>query len=221
MSPTLVREGVALCFIASLAVVRKRQLAQRVKTPSIKNDRCSMSPGAGIKRAAKDVGTISMRFVANPAHLNQVREQLGYIPTNMIKISAWSTSGKPTVIKLYPLRNAEHDRKLKTRATAEPFPTMYWLVDTELKSKISTLEDQGWINIIQNRLQEPHNLQKIKHQHQQYAEKRWSLLSHLDVQLVKKNKWERALKDVGIAGHSTTSAMSMWYCLHVCICRHP
>ena len=63
--------------------------------------------------------------------------------------------------QLYPLRNAEKDRKLKTRATAEPFPTMYWLIDPQLKIRISRLEEgkSNWVDKLEKRLQEPRNLE--------------------------------------------------------------
>ena len=35
--------------------------------------------------------------------------------------------------------------KKKQRAKVEPFPTIYWLASTELKARVSTLEDQQFV----------------------------------------------------------------------------
>ncbi|RMX62426.1 hypothetical protein KXD40_007947 [Peronospora effusa] len=93
-----------------------------------------------------------------------VREELGFVPNNLVRVSAFvdnkgqtsrsriSAAHRPAVLLLYPLRNAEDAYKKKQRAKVEPFPTIYWLVSTYLKACVSTLEDQQFVLTLQHRL---------------------------------------------------------------------
>jgi hypothetical protein len=85
-----------------------------------------------------------------------------------------------------------------------PFPTIFWMTCPELKSRISKLEDDGWILKLEKRLlTSPHSdayLRIMDRAHRLYAEERWSLMSEADKSIVRDNNWVRALKDVGIAG---------------------
>lgn len=93
-----------------------------------------------------------------------IKEELGFLPTNLIRVSAFHKPLKPTaaeqepgeerpaVLLLYPLRNGEHDYKRRQRAKVEPFPTMYWLASAELKARVSILEDKQYVQTLQERL---------------------------------------------------------------------
>ena len=106
-----------------------------------------------VPRAPKQLGFISRRFRVPEQDLAQVEAKLGYQPTNLVEVAArCPQSGTPTVVRLYPLRDASQDSKLKSRATVEPFPTLYWLIDGDLKAQVSQLEDQGWIAKFEARL---------------------------------------------------------------------
>ena len=101
---------------------------------------------------------------ASPAEVALVRQDLGFVPTNLVRVSAFvdrdgctSRSGDskdhlPAVLLLYPLRNAESAYKKKQRALVEPFPTIYWLSSPELKARVSALEDQQFVLTLQHRL---------------------------------------------------------------------
>jgi hypothetical protein len=109
-----------------------------------------------VPRDPKQLGFISRKFTHSQEDLAQVEIKLGYKPTNMVEVAArCPRDGTPTVLKLYPLRDASQDRKLKSRVTVEPFPTLYWLIDNELKYRISLLEDQGWVKKFEERLDKP------------------------------------------------------------------
>jgi hypothetical protein len=77
--------------------------------------------------------------------LHSVVEQLGFMPTNLIRVAARdSTTRKPTVCQLYPLTKPAAERRRKGGGRDfEPFPTMFWLTCPELKARISQLEDKG------------------------------------------------------------------------------
>ena len=102
---------------------------------------------------------------ATPAEVALVRHDLGFVPTNLVRVSAFVDSHgrtsrrcddsgdyRPAVLLLYPLRNAESAYKKKQRAQVEPFPTIYWLSSIELKARVSALEDQQFVLTLQHRL---------------------------------------------------------------------
>ncbi|KAF1774166.1 hypothetical protein JG687_00005594 [Phytophthora cactorum] len=142
-----------------------------------------------------------------------VQEELGYVPNNLVKVSAFVDSNgrtsrsresedhRPAVLLLYPLRNAEDAYKKKQRAKVEPFPTIYWLASTELKARVSTLEDQQYVLSLQHRLDTDEAAkEKMAQSHREYAEQRWKMMTPHDLEIVKGRHWEFVLRDVGIAG---------------------
>ncbi|ETN12198.1 hypothetical protein PPTG_09091 [Phytophthora nicotianae INRA-310] len=150
---------------------------------------------------------------ASEADVKQVQEELGYVPNNLVKVSAFVDSNgrtsrsrdsedhRPAVLLLYPLRNAEDAYKKKQRAKVEPFPTIYWLASTELKARVSTLEDQQYVLSLQHRLDTDEAAkEKMAQSHREYAEQRWNMMTAHDLELVKGRCWEFVLRDVGIAG---------------------
>ncbi|KAH7461962.1 hypothetical protein PRIC1_005960 [Phytophthora ramorum] len=129
-----------------------------------------------------------------------VQEELGYVPNNLVKVSAF-VDDRPAALLLYPLRNAEDAYKKKQRAKVEPFPTIYWLASTELKARVSTLEDQQYVLTLQHRLDADEAAkEKMAQSHREYAEQRWRMMTPHDRELVKGRRWEFFLRDVGIAG---------------------
>uniref|UniRef100_M4BYE9 DUF501 domain-containing protein n=1 Tax=Hyaloperonospora arabidopsidis (strain Emoy2) TaxID=559515 RepID=M4BYE9_HYAAE len=150
---------------------------------------------------------------ASPAEVALVRQDLGFVPTNLVRVSAFvdrdgctSRSGDskdhlPAVLLLYPLRNAESAYKKKQRALVEPFPTIYWLSSPELKARVSALEDQQFVLTLQHRLDTNEGAkEKMAQCHREYAAERWNMMTPDDVALVKGRRWEFVLRDVGIAG---------------------
>ncbi|KAE9109759.1 hypothetical protein PF010_g11418 [Phytophthora fragariae] len=152
---------------------------------------------------------------APAADVAQVREELGYVPNNLVRVAAFvagdgsgrtsrareSAEQRPATLLLYPLRSAEDAYKKKQRAKVEPFPTIYWLSSTELKARVSALEDQQLVLALQRRLDaDDPAKQKMKQSHREYAEQRWLMMTPRDLELVKGRRWEFFLRDVGIAG---------------------
>ncbi|KAG7387691.1 hypothetical protein PHYPSEUDO_013818 [Phytophthora pseudosyringae] len=150
---------------------------------------------------------------ASKAELALVREELNFVPNNLVKVSAFVDSEgrtarargleahRPAVLLLYPLRNAEDAYKKKQRAKVEPFPTIYWLASTDLKARVSTLEDQQYVLALQHRLDADEAAkERMAQSHREYAEQRWRMLTPHDLEIVKTRRWEFFLRDVGIAG---------------------
>ncbi|KAI9914289.1 hypothetical protein PsorP6_007330 [Peronosclerospora sorghi] len=150
---------------------------------------------------------------ATEADIVLVQEELGFVPNNLVRVSTFIDSkgcissertcstSRPAVLLLYPLRNAELAYKKKQRAKVEPFPTIYWLASTELKARVSTLEDQQFVLTLQRRLDaDDVAKQKMAQSHREYAAQRWRMITPHDLELVKRRRWEFVLRDVGIAG---------------------
>ena len=162
--------------------------------------RAEQAEREGERAAPREMGAISWQ--APPcAHMDQLRAQLGYAPTNVVNIAAFNATGGPAVARLYPLRACIDAKKPKQRATAEPFPTMFWLVCPEISARVSKLEDDGWVNKLQERLLKCDAARlELKRQHEAYATERWSLLVDADVEFARSRNWEAPLREVGIAG---------------------
>lgn len=60
----------------------------------------------------------------------------------------------PLVAVVYPLNCNSFNRQHKHSKILKPFPTVIWLTCPELHTKISKLEDAGWISKLQTKLNE-------------------------------------------------------------------
>lgn len=161
---------------------------------------------------------------APAADVAQVQQELGYVPNNLVRVAAFvdaagrssrertSDEQRPAVLLLYPLRSAEDAYKKKQRAKVEPFPTIYWLASTELKARVSALEDEQYVMELQRRLEtDEQHKERMAQCHRDYAQQRWQMLTPSDLELVKTRRWEFVLRDVGIAGIRDFAAVK---CLH-------
>lgn len=165
--------------------------------------------------------------------LGQVRSvsgQLGYMPLNIVSIGAINMKPKmqesPLVAILYPLTmdkltrqgrshllKNQNESKERGKCGWEPFPTTCWLTCPLLHAQICKLEDAGWIQKFEERLQSSdEHLRSMEEAHRAYAGFRWDLLQKADKDLVQQMGWMNMLKyDVGIAG---IRAFNTVKCLH-------
>ncbi len=127
---------------------------------------------------------------------HSIIRQLGYLPYNLVEVAAHSEQSPqhPLILKLYPLNtNDLKGRYAKSVGQPLPFPTLFWMSCPALHTKISELEDAGWIQVFQKRLLEgPESavwLEMMDNAHRQYAAERWSMLSGEDLELVERNGW--------------------------------
>jgi hypothetical protein len=125
--------------------------------------------------------------------LEQLVEQLGYVPYNLVEVGAMSTepTPEPQVAVLYPM-----NKSLSSGRYAKdwlPFPTMLWLSCPKLHTSICELEVGGWVEKLQARLQRSdesgQNLAAMRRAHESYAEERWHLLREDDKRRVEENGW--------------------------------
>lgn len=122
--------------------------------------------------------------------IDSVKEQLGYLPTNFLSVSASKINNgdEPVAIKTYPLNGGSRRRQAKAEvagALSSPFPTMYWLTCPEISRAVSELERRGCIHEFEEELKSKPNLaSRLVQCHEEYAEERWRTLSDEDRSLL-------------------------------------
>ena len=165
-----------------------------------------------------------------------VRNQLGYLPDNFVRISAWTGTDdnendqdkEPVAIQCYPLNGGAKRRRQRaaTKTThtpllGTPFPTMFWLTSPSISKAIGGLEREGYIQVFEERLassssEESTTLaQRLIQCHQEQAQLRWQSLSDDDRALLclehppSVPRMRNMLQYSGIAGTNfTTTAVS-------------
>ena len=129
-----------------------------------------------------------------------VTKQLGYAPRNIIEIGAYLTKNTPTsplvekhpqVAIVYPLNyNKLKGHNYDIPGGLKPFPTVTWMTCPLLQKQISQLEDAGWINKLQIRLNSDDKyLQQMRQAHERYCAFRMSLLTDEDRVYVASQGW--------------------------------
>jgi hypothetical protein len=106
---------------------------------------------------------------AKRRELKSIQKELGYVPSNLVRVAVTFSSkekengimNQPIVLLLYPLKKMVQAHKKRRRAKMEPFPTIYWLASSELKAKISILEDHGHLLALQERLDASPKAQQV------------------------------------------------------------
>mmetsp|Transcript_60695 Transcript_60695/g.137214 ORF Transcript_60695/g.137214 Transcript_60695/m.137214 type:complete len:289 (-) Transcript_60695:183-1049(-) len=205
-----------------MIVTKKRKLKRRERNHFRREQKAREitgdSAGAGSAGGSAETSLLVQPATADPtlseADLGAVVEQLGFLPTNLIKVAARDAStGRPTACQLYPLTKPAPERRRKGGGKdLEPFPTMIWLTCPELKRRISALEDAGWVEKLEARLAEDGGaMQAMQAAHTAYGSERWGLLSEEHRALVGARGWTGPLRDVGIAGIRDTRRVK---CLH-------
>ena len=135
---------------------------------------------------------------------------LGREPKGVVAVAARDEAGQPSVITNHPLQQ-EGQRWL-------PFPTLYWLVDAKLNSRVAEIERKGGVREIEAALQAD-ELLLASHleDNRRYAVSRWALLGDEDQSLCKEQGMDKVLKDSGIGGVGNHAAIK---CLHAQYAYH-
>lgn len=142
---------------------------------------CFIVSSNELKSKALFVETQSTNFLSSNVSEKDreiIQNQLGYIPVNLVSVSARSFEGEPIALKTYALNGGASRRKAKSLNEFTPFPTLYWLCCPNIGNAIANLEGQGYIGMLEDRLMKDLNLAKDFIQcHQGYAKERWNSLS--------------------------------------------
>lgn len=133
---------------------------------------------------------------------NMIIDQLGYLPTNLVAVSARRGTGAPLALMTYSLNGGGARRKRKALDELTPFPTLYWFCCPIVGKAISELEREGFVGILETRLSENSDLlNDFIECHRGYARERWnSLLPEDRNYLLQSERMTRMVRDSGIAG---------------------
>lgn len=131
-----------------------------------------------------------------------ILDQLGYVPENLVSVSARRGTGSPLALKTYSLNGGGARRKRKALGDMTPFPTLYWFCCPIVSKAISDLEREGYVRILEDRLEEDESiLANFIKSHEGYALERWnSLLPQHQEYLQKSDRMTEMVKYSGIAG---------------------
>jgi hypothetical protein len=152
-----------------------------------------------------------------------VRQQLGYLPPNFVKVSARNVNGSPVAIKTYPLHGGAPRRQAKSALSLDslesksisvgtPFPTLYWLTCPSIAKAIAKMERKGYVGMLEERLKDDSAMtDQLFCCHKEYARERWeclslddkNLLMHTDSASVQRMRV--MLESSGIAGTNTAT----------------
>ena len=143
-----------------------------------------------------------------------IRARLGFVPTNLLRVH--TIEQRPAVLELYPLRRQPVEERAPRRRGAsgpiQPWPTTYWFVDESLSARIAALEARGWVGRLERRLNgDEEALRAAEAAHINAGTERWAALTETDRQLAEERGWQKALRDVGIAGIKSARKVK---CLH-------
>lgn len=121
---------------------------------------------------------------------NLVAQQLGYVPSNFVRIAAFCRDGSPLVLQTYPLaggsprrqaRSSSSNSKNSNNNIQTPFPTLYWLCHPQVNKCVAELERRGCVAEFQCRLDDHPQLRGAwVEAHRQYAVERWESLTAED-----------------------------------------
>lgn len=117
-----------------------------------------------------------------------VEEQLGYLPTNFVRVtSRTAEANRPVAIQTYPLNGGAVRRKTKAKGELTPFPTLYWLCCPEISRAVADLERRGFVGVLEERLRsDPEFTEQYIAAHTTYAKERWESLSREDTDMLER-----------------------------------
>lgn len=154
----------------------------------------------------------SLRY--SEADQQYVTACLGRTPQGVVGVAARNPAGEPSVIINLPL--------LPHIETWQPFPTLYWLVDPDLNTRIADIERKGGVRQIQQAIATDPALE-LAHREDNvfYAMARWAVLNDKEKQAAKDLGMDHMLEHTGIAGvanHDTIKCLHAQYAFH--LARH-
>ena len=136
-----------------------------------------------------------------------VTERLGREPRGFCDVAAFNEDGKPAVIRV----SSVVDEK--------PFPTMFWLIDTDISLKIDRLEAAGWIATLQQIVNESDVIKyQMQQAHDAHRRLRESFLGEAESALLNERGMMPALSNRGIGGIQEPDrirCLHTWYAAHM------
>lgn len=138
--------------------------------------------------------------------LLQIEHQLGRKPRGIVRVAAEGHNHVPLVLQMRSL------------VDDQPFPTLYWLSSKTLCKAIGTIETQGWVKTIEERLATDKTLcDRYLQDQKAYIEKRWQQMDSEDKQRIEQLGFSELFSRYGIGGITQWDKVR---CLHMQYAHH-
>ena len=135
-----------------------------------------------------------------------IRWQIGREPMGIGAIAARASNGVPLVLQM------------RSIVDGKPFPTLYWLCCRELSKTIGSIETQGWVKEIEQRINTDDALKaKFLANQQQYVDKRQQQMTPADQTVIEQRGFTEMFQRYGIGGISQWDKVR---CLHMQYAHH-
>ena len=99
----------------------------------------------------------------NSSDREMVRVMLGRRPSGTYRVVVRRPTGEPVVIENLPFLEG-----------GTPMPTLYWLLDPDLKVEVARMESRGWVDEAEAAV----DPEELARSHRLYADKREGLIPH-------------------------------------------
>ena len=133
--------------------------------------------------------------------INIIRRQIGREPQGIVKIAARANNQVPVVLQM------------RSIVDEKPFPTLYWLCSRDLHKAIATIETQGWVKYIEQKISEDEALKaQFFVNHQQYVQQRQREMLAEDRDFIERRGFSELFERYGIGGISQWDKVR---CLHM------
>lgn len=146
--------------------------------------------------------SISLSFgLSLPSPESQVEQQLGYVPSNFVRIATFTKGGDPLVLMAYPISGGSERRQRQSKYRT-PFPTLFWLCNSQVNRAVADLESRGYIKRIADQISNSPSYERTEDLvacNQDYAKQRWESLTEED-RLNLPDNVVATLMDSGVAG---------------------
>jgi hypothetical protein len=142
-----------------------------------------------------------------PAQRDRIAALLGREPRGLRAVAVADAEGEPIVIRVASV------------VDSKPFPTLYWLIGSDLSLQIDRLEATGWIARLQAQVNQSDALQRaMRADHERYRIARERFLTVEEAEYLEQRGMRAALDERGIGGIGESHrirCLHTWYAAHL------
>ena len=142
-----------------------------------------------------------------PAQRDRIAALLGREPRGLRAVAVVDAEGEAIVIRVAWV------------VDSKPFPTLYWLIDSDLSLQIDRLEATGWLARLQAQVNQSDALQRaMRADHERYKIARERFLTAEEAEYLEQRGMRAALDERGIGGIGESHrirCLHTWYAAHL------
>lgn len=138
--------------------------------------------------------------------LTTIEQQIGRAPVGIVRIAAQSPNGVPLALQM------------RSVVDNKPFPTLYWLSSKTLSKAIGTIETQGWVKSLEERLRDDQPFREAYLECQRsYVQARTDAMLPEDREFLRSKGLDDVFAGYGIGGIANWQQVR---CLHMQYAHH-